>query len=587
MKEFLKYTLATIVGLILTFLLIFFILAGVISSLIPHEEAVILKPNSVLLISLDQEITDRSSNNPFENLSFMNIRAGKLGLNDILRDIEKAKGDVNIKGIYLDLSDINTGIATVEEIRNALLSFKESKKFIISYADVYSQTAYYLASVADRLYLNPQGIVEYKGLHAQVVFLKGTLEKLGIEPEVIKHGKFKSAVESFTLDKMSPENREQTDLFIKSIWNNMLEGISKERKISIEQLNILADSMKIRNALAAVDNNLIDGLKYKDQVIDEIKDTLKIKKEKEIKFVTLTKYNKVPKKTKDKGFAKDKVAVIYATGDIIKGRSRTNIINSDRLAKTISEARTDNSVKAIVLRVNSPGGSALASEVIWREVSLARQVKPFIVSMGDVAASGGYYISCAADTIVASPNTITGSIGVFGLLFNTQKFLKDKLGVTVDGVGTNRYSDFPSITRPLLPAEKEVIQQEIENVYTVFLTHVSEGRRLSIEKVDEIGQGRVWSGVNAREIGLIDEFGGLQAAIDIAVKKAKLDKYRVIDLPKQKNPLQEIIDELTGDSESSIISKELGDSYLYYLQLKECLNMKGIQARMPYIIDIY
>lgn len=366
MKEFLKYTLATIVGLILTFLLIFFILAGVISSLIPHEEAVILKPNSVLLISLDQEITDRSSNNPFENLSFMNIRAGKLGLNDILRDIEKAKGDVNIKGIYLDLSDINTGIATVEEIRNALLSFKESKKFIISYADVYSQTAYYLASVADRLYLNPQGIVEYKGLHAQVVFLKGTLEKLGIEPEVIKHGKFKSAVESFTLDKMSPENREQTDLFIKSIWNNMLEGISKERKISIEQLNILADSMKIRNALAAVDNNLIDGLKYKDQVIDEIKDTLKIKKEKEIKFVTLTKYNKVPKKTKDKGFAKDKVAVIYATGDIIKGRSRTNIINSDRLAKTISEARTDNSVKAIVLRVNSPGGSALASEVIWR-----------------------------------------------------------------------------------------------------------------------------------------------------------------------------------------------------------------------------
>jgi len=587
MKEFLKYTLATIVGLIVTGLIIFFILAGVISSMIPHEQAVSISQNSVLLIKLDKEVTDRSSGNPFENMKLMNLNPGKLGLNDIIRDIEKAKDDQNIKGIFLDLSEINAGIATVEEIRNALLRFKESKKFIISYADDYTQGAYYLASAADKVYLNPQGLIAYKGLHAQVVFLKGTMEKLGIEPEIIRHGKFKSAVESFMLDKMSPENREQTSTFIGSIWNNMLAGISKQRGVGIDQLNLLADSMKISNASAALEYKLIDGVKYKDEVLDEIKALLKTGSEKEINFVSLVKYTKAPKHTKEKGFARDKLAVIYAAGDIVSGEAGPNQIGSDNLAQTIREARLDSTVKAIVLRVNSPGGSALASEVIWREVTLAKKKKPVIVSMGDVAASGGYYIACAADTIVANPNTITGSIGVFGMLFNAQKFLKDKLGVTVDGVSTNRHSDIGSMVRPVSPDEKEVIQHEIENIYDVFITHVSEGRKLSREKVDEIGQGRVWSGVNAKEIGLIDEYGGLQTAIDIAVKKAKLDKYRVVDLPKQKQPLQQIIDEITGNSESSVIRKELGESSIYYYQLKEYLSMKGIQARLPFMINIY
>ncbi|MCX6259081.1 MAG: signal peptide peptidase SppA, partial [Bacteroidia bacterium] len=405
-------------------------------------------------------------------------------------------------------------------------------------------------------------------------------------PEVIRHGKFKSAVEPFILDKMSPENKEQTLTFVGSIWNHINEGISRQRKISTELLNQYADSMKIRNAQAAVTYKLIDALKYKDEVMDEMKGLVKTNKKKDLNFISLNKYTKAPKTGNKKGFARDKIAVIYASGDIVSGTGNNDEIGSDKLAKTIHEAWTDSTIKAIVLRVNSPGGSALASEVIWRESTLAKKAKPLIVSMGDVAASGGYYISCAADSVIANPNTITGSIGVFGLLFNAKKFMNDKLGITSDGVGTNKYSDFGSITRPLNSAEKEVIQQEIENVYDVFITHVSEGRKISKEKVDEIGQGRVWSGVNAKELSLVDSYGGLQTAIEIAARKAKTDNYRVIDLPRQKDTFQQIMDEISGDVDDVMIKKELGTDYSYYMQMKKCLTMKGIQARLPFVFDI-
>ncbi|PIP53771.1 MAG: signal peptide peptidase SppA [Bacteroidetes bacterium CG23_combo_of_CG06-09_8_20_14_all_32_9] len=587
MKNFFKYMLATIVGIIVVNIIFFLIFLIIVAAFSGSDDKVKIEPFSVLHLKFDYPITERTSNNPFENINFGSFETkSNPGLNDILRNIRKAKEDPNIKGIFLDIPDLNAGIATIEEIREALLKFRSSGKFIIAYNDMFTQGSYYLSTVANKIYLNPQGIVEFKGLHSEIMFFKGTLEKLGVEPEIIRHGKFKSAVEPFILDKMSPENREQTLTYVGSIWNFLLKGISEQRNISVDSLNLYADSMRVRNANACVKLKFVDGLKYYDEIVDELKSSSGISANKELRLVEMKDYKKVPNIYKSG--KKNKIAIIYAVGQINMGKGDDKDIGSDDFSETIRKARKDTTIKAVVLRVNSPGGSALASEVIWREIELTKKVKPVVVSMSDVAASGGYYISCPADIIVADHTTITGSIGVFGLLWNTQKFFNDKLGITIDGVQTNTNSEIGSIYRKITPGEKAVIQESVEQVYDVFLSHVSEGRKIEKANVDSIGQGRVWSGVNAKEIGLIDEFGGIETALDIAKKKAGITtNIRVVEMPERLPFFEQIIKDMKENTSTSYLQKELGTAYKYYKTLKNLTGLSGIQARMPYDVFLY
>ncbi len=591
MKQFFKFMFASMLGVFLAFFLGIVVLVGMIAALVSSADSkkeAKVEPNSVLHINFESQINDRSSNNPFENFNFGSLSGKKgIGLNDILENIEKAKTDDNIKGIYIDLQSVPAGIATIEEIRNKLIEFKESKKFIVAYSEAYSQSAYYLASVSDEVWLNPEGLIEFKGLGAQVMFFKGLLEKMEVEPQVIRYGKFKSAIEPFILDKMSEANREQTMKYMGSIWNNIVSGIAESRKLTPAQLNLIADSALVQNAKDAVEQKLADKLYYKDQVLDDLKDRCGLEDAKKLKLVSMVKYTDAPKAKKkdDKGLAKDKIAVIYASGSIEGGEGDDQTIGSDRISKAIRKARLDENVKAIVLRVNSPGGSALASDVIWREVVLAKAAKPVVASMGDVAASGGYYISCAADTIVAQPNTITGSIGVFGLLMNLKNLMNNKLGITVDTVKTNHYADLGSAFRPLTQAEHDIIQNSVNEIYGSFIGKVAEGRGMKVADVDSIGQGRVWSGFDAKGLGLVDVLGGMEDAIEIAAKMAKLDNYRVAEYPEQKEPFKAFMEELSGEGEDVMLKKSLGENYRFYKTLDDMRRMEGIQARMPF--DIY
>jgi len=588
MKSFLKYTLATIVGVIITGAIFFLILFASIGSMISKQDKTVeIKPNTVLKIELNQVITDRSPQNPFGNFDFTSFKPQKsLGLNDILANIQKAKKDDNIKGIYMDISSIPAGMATIEEIREALLDFKESEKFILCYSDNYSQTAYYLSSVADKIYMNPAGGLYMSGLQSQVMFFKEALDKLGVEPQIVRYGKFKSAIEPFTKNEMSPENEEQINTYMNSLWDHMAKGISESREIDVETLNELTNNLNHRKPEEAVKHGLIDSLKYKDEIIKELKEKSEIDKE-DVRFVSLPKYTKVPKIKDYTGLAKDKIAVVYAMGSVIMGEGEEGTIGSDRISRAIREARRDSSVKGIVLRVNSGGGSALASEVIWREAKLAAKEKPFIASLGDVAASGGYYIVAPSDTIMASPNTITGSIGVFGLFFNSKELLNEKLGIHVDVAKTHEFADLGSPFRSMKNEERQIIKDEIVQTYETFVNHVAEGRDMTPEKVDEIGQGRVWSGADAKRIGLIDLYGGLEEAVALAAEKADIEKYRTIGLPELKDPFEQFMKEFTGNVKASVLKNEMGDSYKYYREFENVKEMQGIQARIPYKIDIY
>lgn len=594
MKSFWGSFLGTLVGVIVTTILIFLLFVALmvtsISQISSKDERIIkVKPGSVLHVTLESEIPERTSKNPFENFSFGDdFKKLPIGLNDILSNIEKAKKDENIKGIYLDISSISAGIATLEEIRNALIDFKSSKKFIVAYSEGYEQGAYYLATVADKIYLNPEGSVDFKGLSRQIMFFKNLLEKLEVDMQIFRHGKFKSATEPFFLDKMSHENREQTMTYINSIWDYIVEGISKQRNISVNDLNKYADNMLITDAESALNYKLVDKLLYKDEMLDILKELSGAKSADKINSVEMHKYTHAPE-TVDEPVTKIKIAVVYASGSIESGDGDANTIGSERISKAIREARLDSNVKAIVLRVNSPGGSSLASDVIWREMVLAKKVKPVVVSMGDVAASGGYYIACAADAILAHPNTITGSIGVFGLFPNMKNLFANKLGITVDTVNTNTHSDFGNPYRPVAKDETEVIQKWIEDVYTDFIGKVGNGRGMTPAQVDSIGQGRVWSGIDGKKNGLVDEFGGIKDAIALAAKKAKLEEYKILELPKQKEPFEEFFNELL-DKDAMMekkLKQELGSSYENYARLKNVLKYKGIQARMPYDVVIY
>ncbi|MDX9852982.1 MAG: signal peptide peptidase SppA [Tenuifilaceae bacterium] len=589
MKSFFKYLLATIVGVFIASFLGFLIMLGIFGAMVSSaDKPVEVKENSILYLTFDETIVDRAVDNPFSNLNFGPFASAKqLGLNDILKAIENAKEDPKIKGIYIQTVSVSAGGATVEEIRDALIDFKESGKFIISYSDIYSQKAYYLASVADNIYMNPEGGMEWMGLRGEVMFYKNALEKLGIEPQIIRHGKFKSAVEPFMLDKMSDANREQMLTFMGSIWNHWVKGVSESRNISVEELNRYADEMLISNAKRSVEYGLIDSLIYKDELIDKLKKLTETKDKDDLTTITLAKYIKAPSPIKKKGLAKNKIAVVYAQGEINMGEGQDGTIGSETISKAIREARRDSSIKAIVFRVNSPGGSALASEVIWREVVLAKQTKPVIISMGDLAASGGYYIAAPGDVILASPTTLTGSIGVFGMYFSVKEGMNKKLGLTVDVVKTNKYSDFGSMYRPLTAEERAISQQGVEDIYQTFIGHVAEGRGITKDEVDAIGQGRVWSGANAMDIKLVDEFGGLKRAIAIAAEKAGVEEYRVVDLPKQKDPIQALMEDLSGNAKMMILGDEFVAIYKQYQQVTNMVKNQGVQARMPFEVEMY
>jgi protease-4 len=545
------------------------------------EETVVVPEKTVLMLTLDQPISDRSSDNPFAHFNFSKPEAMRqLGLNDIVKNLKKASTDPKVKGIFLELTDVPSGQATIEEIRNALIDFKKSGKFIVSYSEVFTQKSYYLASVSDKIYMNPAGDMEFKGMVGQVMFFKGLLDKINVEAQVIRHGKFKSAIEPFMLDKMSPANKEQTLSFISGMWNHMLSGISASRKISVADLNAMASEYKIQSPEDAVRLKMVDKLMYKDEVLAELKTRLDIKDIKDLKFIKLGKYAKAPES--ERKSSGNKIAVIYASGNIISGDGDEESIGSERISKAIRKARLDDNVKAVVLRVNSPGGSALASDVIWREMLLTKKSKPVVVSMGDVAASGGYYIACAADKIFAYPNTITGSIGVFGIIPNMKEMFNKNLGITFDEVKTNPYADYIPVTRPMNDAERKIITNDIETIYGTFITHVSEGRKMTVAQIDSIGQGRVWSGVDAKRIGLVDEFGGLNDAIAEAAKLAKLKDFRTLDLPEQKDAFEQLMETFTGDNTSIFLKKEMGAAYPYFNYLKQMSRMEGVQALMPY-----
>lgn len=589
MKNFLVYVLATITGIIIASLLFFLVMTASLSIIIASgSKSVSLANNSVLVLKAGIPVPDRTDPNPFAGLDILNMTITQTpGLNDILRNIEKAADDKKIKGILIENGLLSSGWATTEEIRNALLKFREtSNKFVIAYSDyLLPQAGYYLSTAADKIYVNPVSTLDFKGLSGEVMFYRNALEKLGVEVQVTRHGKFKGAVEPYILDRLSNENREQIKDYVGSIWNHVTAMIAESRGMTAGKVNSLADKLTGYNADDAVESGLVDGLIYRDQLIDTLKILSGLGTDDKIAMVPMHRYTKVP----DPGkvlTTKTRIAVIYASGNITMGKGSDGNIGADRFAELIRKERKDSTVKAIVLRVNSPGGNATASDIIWRELDLAAGTKPVVISMGNYAASGGYYISAPGTKIYAGPTTISGSIGVFGLLPNTGKLMEQKLGINTETVNTNENSDFPSVFRPMTSYEKQVMQAAIEKTYSDFVGKVAAGRKMSPESVDNIAQGRVWSGSGALRLGLVDSTGGLTDAIKGAAALAGIEKYSIRELPVAEDPYMKIISQFGAGIRSGFLKKELGESLRFYRELKEITELSGIQARLPYLIEI-
>lgn len=589
--RFSKVLLAAFLGTLIAMVVTFFIKIGVFTSIIStlsttnSETTATVKPNSVLYMKLDYEIHDQSNDDGFSNIDFSTMESkDATGLNEILRNIEYAKTDPNIKGIYLELSSIPTSTATLQELRNKLIEFKESGKFIISYAENYSQTAYYIGSVADKVYLNPEGMLDLHGMASQVMFYKNMLEKLDIEMQIVRgpNNRFKSAVEPYFLDKMSEANREQMDKLLGSVWGQLLIDMSQSRNISVDELNEIANNLDTYfDADKALEHKLVDGLLYKDQILNELKGLTGSNKK--VNAIANADY---AKSYNTKNASKNEVAIIYAEGQIYDGKSSDQTkIYSENLSRTIRKAREDENVKAIVLRVNSPGGSALASAVIGREVELATKEKPVIVSMGNYAASGGYWISANADYIFANPTTLTGSIGVFGTFPNLKGFLNNKIGLTFDVAKTNENADFGTLTQPLSEFQYAKLQENVVKTYDAFTNLVANGRGLRQSYVDSIGQGRVWAGVDAIELGLVDQLGDLEDAIAFAVQKAELGSdYTIVEMPKQKDFFTRLMEQMNGseDKIDAAMRQKMGVYYHYFEGLDNLKENTGIQARIPF-----
>ncbi|WP_219224745.1 signal peptide peptidase SppA [Pedobacter antarcticus] len=588
MREFFKYVFATVVGIIISTFLIFLffivIVFSVISSL-DTTSSTTVAANSVLYLNLDQTIKERTPNKTFDNLPVIGSGSGKsIGFNDLITALKKAKTDDNIKCIFLNVSSPNAGKATLKEVRDAIIDFRKSKKQVIAYSEVYTQDAYYLASAADKVYLNPQGALEFKGFSSQLTFFKGAMEKIGVEAQIIRVGNYKSAVEPFINDKMSDYNRTQVSAYLGGLYDTFLNGIAETRKIPADSLYVMADTYRIKQPQDALNAKMIDGLKYKDEVLAELKKLSGLSPRQKLVSVTINDYaaNLEPENSS----SRDRVAVIYANGDITGGEGNDDSIGSERISRAIRKAREDDKVKAIVLRVNSGGGSALASDVIWREIVLSKKVKPVIASFGDVAASGGYYIACAADSIFVQPNTITGSIGVFGIIPNFQNLLNNKLGITFDGVKTGQYADIMSVNRPLTAGERLIIQNDVNHVYATFTSRVAEGRKKSQSYIDSIGGGHVWIGTDAVKIGLADRLGNFQDAITAAAKKAKLKEYKLVEYPQKTDPIKSFLEDGTENIRIYYAKKEFGENFMLFQQLKKAVVNSGIQARMPFEIKV-
>ena len=590
MRQFLKYVLATIVGLLAFSLLGFLILAGIIGAAKSAGEHKDVASNSVLELKLNEPLTERGREGRFGGLGG---GSGSMGLVSLKEAIHRAKTDGDIKGILLNLDIVQGGMASLEEVRDALLDFKKSGKFVVAYHEVCSEKSFYLSSVANEIYLHPQGTLEFNGLSSEVMFYKRLFDKAGIEPYIFRVGSFKSAVEPFFRENFSDSARYQTVSFLNSINGHMISQVAAARGIAPARLKVISDSMLVHNAPDALRLKMVTKLGYFDEVQDYMRGKLGLTKDKKPSLVSLSDYTDKDQADEQEGKTSgNRIAVIYAEGDIVTGKGSDGNIGSTKFAEAIRKARLDNKVKAVVLRINSPGGSSLASDVVYREVLLTKKVKPIIASMSDVAASGGYYIAMACDTIVAHPNTITGSIGVFGVLPNVQKLLGDKLGITVDRVTTGKFSDLPTITRPLTDFEKRVLQGEVNNIYADFTTKAALGRHMPVERLRRLASGRVWSGLEAKNNGLVDLLGSYEDALKIAAARAhlKADDYRVQRLPRRKSELEQFFSMFGGgdneEAKMKAMKAELGPLYPAYAQYQQLMQMRGVQARLPYEIEI-
>ncbi len=578
--NFLKNILSTLVALLLFSIVGLLLIIGTIGAL-SEKPPVVVEANSILHLDLNKSISEQEVDNPFDKIGIFSGEESSIGLIKLKKAILNAETDDNIKGIYLELNYFMGGMSTLEEVRAALAHFKTSGKFIIAYSEYFTEGAYYLASVADAVYLNPEGELELNGLNANVTFYKGLFDKLGIEVQIFRVGDFKSAVEPFIRKDLSKENALQLNAMLNDLNNTMLTSISTSRNIELETLKGISKTMEVRDASDALKLNLIDGLLYKDEVLSILEEKTATN---ELKFIT---YNKYKDSFSTYKTSKNEVAVIVADGEIVSGKGDTKSIGSEKFAEQIREAREDDNVKAIVMRINSPGGSYLASDVMWREISLAAKKKPVIASMSNYAASGGYYLAMACDTIVAQPNTITGSIGIFGMLFNLEGLLNDKLGITNDDVSTGEYSGMLTVSRGLTDAEKSIIQNSVERNYETFVAKAAQGRGMTVDEIKAIASGRVWTGNQAKQNGLVDILGSFDDAISIAAEKAGVTlDYKVKYYPEQKEFFERLLEDISGETSAKMLKTELGDLYPYFEKTKHLKDLRGVQARLPFELEI-
>ena len=579
--------LAMVIFAVFSMIFFFVMIVGSISQL-SEEKPTAVTQTSVLHLKLDGEITELQQDNPFEGLPIPGTdNVPNIGLLQLKQAIEHAKTDDKIKGIYLDVSWPGAGFSTIEEIRSSLLDFRTSGKWVVAYNTVMSEGAYYLSSAADYIYMNPEGDVEFNGLTISVSFFKRLFDRWEIKPQIFRVGEFKSAVEPFMLEQMSPENETQLSSLANGIYDKMLENIALARKIPKEKLEEYSDNMMVRNAAIAKELNLIDGLLYEDEFLDTLRAKLDIAESEKVNFVTYAKYRK---SYSDYKSSENEIAVIVAEGTIMPGEgdAQDQVIGSESFIKELREAEKNEKVKAIVIRINSPGGEFRASDMMWRAIQVAKKKKPVIASMSDYAASGGYYMAMGCDTIVAQPNTITGSIGIFGMMFDMSGFLGNKIGITFDEVRTGNFGDMYTVSRPLSDAEKSYWQKNLDEHYLTFTRKAAEGRGVTLEEIQKVASGRVWTGAQGRERNLVDIEGGYNEALKVAAAAAGLadGDYRVRLLPRQKSFFESWIEEREETATQSALKNELGEYYMYYDQLQQLKTFQGAQARMPFVMRI-
>jgi len=585
MAQFIKFVFASCLGVIIASMVIVFGGIGMISALASQGEAPEqVSDNSVLTIDFDNTIPEKTNNLEMDPFDFANDRI--LGVHDIIKSIEYAKTDDRIKGIFIEADGIPAGFTTATAVRDALIDFKTSGKFIVAYSDYYTQGAYYMVSVADEIYVNPLGMVDFRGFAAQVPFFKDMLDRLGITMQVSYAGKFKSATEPYRRNNMSEESKLQLREYLDELYGVMLNEISEARGVSVAELRKIADSYAANDPEVAVKYDLIDAVGHRDDALQDIRDRMGIEEDKSINTISLEGYSQ---SVNSKKSGSDRIAVVYAEGTIVDGKGESGSVGGDRYTKIINKIRKDDNIKAVVLRINSPGGSAMASENIWRELSRLRETgKPVIASMGDYAASGGYYIACIADSIYAEPTTLTGSIGVFNIIPSAQKMLAEKAGIRFDTVKTGRFATGISPFFDLSEEEKQIIQKRTDQTYNLFLSRVADGRKMEKEKVHEIAQGRVWTGTKASTIGLVDKIGDLDAAVAAAARMAGTDSYRISEYPETKEPIRQFLERFLDEEEpysKVLLRKQLGSWYPFYRHIEEIQNSNGMQTRLPFVLQ--